>query len=48
MPCSEKRVRLLLTKGRVRQGRVAVRANGSFNIQISNSPVQGTSTVIAP
>ena len=36
MPCSEKRARLLLERGRV-----AVRASGSFNIQSANGLVKG-------
>ena len=38
MPCSEKRARLLLERGRV-----AVRASGSFNINTVFGTVQGIS-----
>ena len=45
MPCSEKRARLLLERGRARvhRGRVAVRASGSFNLQTGTEVVQGIS-----
>lgn len=53
MPCSEKRARLLLSRGKAAvpagkkagayTGRVAVRASGSFNLQTAAGAVQGIS-----